>query len=262
MIRQVYATARQARARCRLRIRRHAHFHGRAGAAVTGIEIDAEAHAWASNGSANFASKFPISRATFANRASKRIGPIRCRRLPGCARAVLDPSAVIRSLCTIDEARRRYLHPNPNKYGLDQLMSDHHYALQASLRFLARKPSNIGNSPRRSAEHYGVGYERGEKFIFLRSTQWRHLNPVDRFSHVDHVVWYRPPSPHVHAPESPIYPACAPNSKTHSPPHDESRAAYAHASEQIISFGSSPSSCPKRAMPSFALCIGLWRLRH
>jgi SAM-dependent methyltransferase len=107
---------------------------------------------------------------------------------------VMEPKTVIDSRCRMMKPGGAFYIQIPNKYGIDQLMIDHHYALTG---ITARsRPQAIEYwqlATGEAAEHYGVGYERGEKFYFSAFARNRvKLNPVDRYDSAEHVRWYAP----------------------------------------------------------------------
>lgn len=178
---------------------------------------------------------------------------------------VLDPTSVIRALCTMLKPGGVIYIQIPNKYGIDQLMSDHHYAL-TGITALSR-PQAIEYwqlATGEAAEHYGVGYERGEKFYFSAfARNGVKLNPVDRYPHVDHVLWYAAAvSAMCRRLESPIHAGLRPELEKRIR-HRMTKVAqlYAHASQQIISLSESPDIMAE-ACDSVVrrLCVGLWRL--
>src|SRR5579859_1563490 len=177
---------------------------------------------------------------------------------------VLDPSAVIHSLCNMLKPGGVIYIQIPNKYGLDQLISDHHYAL-TGITALSR-PQAIEYwqlATGEAAEHYGVGYERGEKFYFSAfARNGVKLNPVDRYTHVDHLVWYAPAvSALCTRLESPIFPGLRPELEKRVRRRMKKVAQlYAHASERIISFRDSPDLVSEACDAVVRrLCVGLWR---
>jgi hypothetical protein len=143
-------------------------------------------------------------------------------------------------------------------------MSDHHYAL-TGITALSR-PQAIEYwqlATGEAAEHYGVGYERGEKFYFSAfARNGVRLNPVDRYNHVDHVTWYAPAvSALCKRLETPIYPGLRPELEKRVR-HRMTRVAqlYAHASQQIISLSASPEVMAEACDTVVRrLCLGLWR---
>lgn len=177
---------------------------------------------------------------------------------------VLDPKSVIDSLCGLLKPRGVIYVQIPNRYGIDQLMSDHHYALTgitALSRLQAIEYWQLAAGE--AAEHYGVGYERGEKFYcsaFARNGV--QLNPVDRYPSPDHVAWYAPAvSAMCTRLEQPIYSGLRPElEKRIRRRMTKVAQLYAHASQQIIGLQSNPellaTACDSVVR---RLCLGLWR---
>ena len=235
------------------------------GAAVTGIEIDAERARVGKQRLGELRLEVPYLEGDICEPGIEaKLGRFDVVVCQDVLEHVLDPSAVIRSLCTMMKPGGVIYIQIPNKYGLDQLMSDHHYALPG-ITALSR-PQAVEYwqlATGEAAEHYGVGHERGEKFYFSAfARNGVKLNPVDRFSHVDHVVWYAPAvSAMCTRLESPIYPGLRPElEKRIRRRMTKVAQLYAHASEQIISFGSSPELVSEACDAVVRrLCIGLWR---
>ena len=177
---------------------------------------------------------------------------------------VLDPKSVIDSLCRLLKPGGVIYVQIPNKYGIDQLMQDHHYAL-TGITALSR-PQAIEYwqlATGEPAEHYGVGYERGEKFYlsaFARNGV--QLNPVDRYPSPDHVAWYAPAvSAMCTRLEQPIHSGLRPELQSRIRRRMVKVAQlYAHASQQIIQLQSDPdllaAACDSVVR---RLCLGLWR---
>jgi SAM-dependent methyltransferase len=181
---------------------------------------------------------------------------------------VMHPKAVIDSLCGMMKPGGVIYVQIPNKYGIDQLMRDHHYAL-TGITALSR-PQAIEYwqlATGEAAENYGVGYERGEKFYLsaFRKNRVR-LNPIDRYESIDHVLWYAPAvSDMCTRLEAPIYPGLRPKLERQIHRRMTKVAQlYAHASQQIIDMqGDSEELKEITAAACDAvvrrLCLGLWR---
>ena len=177
---------------------------------------------------------------------------------------VLNPARVIASLCSILRAGGFIYVQIPNKYGIDQLMSDHHFALTgitALSRFQATEYWRLATGG--PAEHYDVGYERGEKFYtaaFRKSGVT--LNPIERYPSVEHVLWFADSvSQMCKRLEQPIFPGLRPELETRIRRRMTLVARlYAHASEQIIALQDQPeilaAACDAVVR---RLCVGLWR---
>jgi hypothetical protein len=171
---------------------------------------------------------------------------------------------VIDSLCRMMKSGGVIYIQIPNKYGIDQLMKDHHYAL-TGITALSR-PQAIEYwqlATGEAAEHYGVGYERGEKFYlsaFARNGV--RLNPVDRYNSAEHVLWYaQAVSEMCTRLEKPVYPGLRPElEKRIRRRMTKVAQLYAHASQQIINLQSTPSVAEAACDAVVRrLCLGLWR---
>jgi len=147
--------------------------------------------------------------------------------------------------------------------GREQLMKDHHCA-RTGITALSR-PQAIEYwqlVPGEAAEHYGVGYERGEKFYlsaFARNAV--RLNPVDRYDSAEHVLWYAPAvSEMCQRLEKPIYPGPLELQKRIRRRMTKVAQLNAHASQQIINLqGSNDLAATARDAVVRRLCLGLWR---
>ena len=235
------------------------------GAAVTGIEIDPERTRMGHQRLAELGLEVPYLEGDICEKSIvQKLGQFDVVVCQDVLEHVLDPTAVIASLCAMMKPSGVIYIQVPNKYGIDQLMQDHHYAL-TGITALSR-PQAIEYftlATGEGTEHYGVGYERGEKYYlsaFARNGV--QLNPVDRYTHVDHVLWY---SPAVSAMctrlEKEIYPGLRPELQRKIR-HRMMKVAqlYTHASQQIIGLQNSPevagAACDAVVR---RLCIGLWR---
>jgi 2-polyprenyl-3-methyl-5-hydroxy-6-metoxy-1,4-benzoquinol methylase len=179
---------------------------------------------------------------------------------------VMDPKAVIDSLCAMLKPGGVIYIQIPNKYGIDQLMKDHHYAL-TGITALSR-PQAIEYwqlATGQAAEQYGVGYERGEKFYMAAfARNGVRLNPVDRYDDPEHVLWYAPAvSDMCTRLEKPIYPGLRPElAKRIHRRMTKVAQLYAHASQQIINMqNTNAKDLTAEACDSVVrrLCLGLWR---
>jgi 2-polyprenyl-3-methyl-5-hydroxy-6-metoxy-1,4-benzoquinol methylase len=235
------------------------------GAAITGIEIDPERARMGKQRLGELGLDVPYLEGDICESGIEaKLGQFDVVVCQDVLEHVLDPSSVIRSLCAMMKPGGVIYIQIPNKYGLDQLMSDHHYALTgitALSRHQAIEYWQLATGA--AAEHYGVGYERGEKFYFSAfARNGVKLNPVDRYTHVDHLVWYAPAvSAMCTRLESPIYPGLRPElEKRIRRRMTKVAQLYAHASEKIISFGDSPDLVSEACDAVVRrLCVGLWR---
>jgi 2-polyprenyl-3-methyl-5-hydroxy-6-metoxy-1,4-benzoquinol methylase len=235
------------------------------GAIVTGIEIDSERANLGRQRLAELGMEINYCEGDIcAPGIVERLGQFDLVVCQDVLEHVLDPSGVIRSLCQMLRPGGLIYIQIPNKYGIDQLMKDHHYAL-TGITALSR-PQAIEYwqlATGEAAEHYGVGYERGEKFY--QAAFARHgvsLSPVDRYMHVDHVLWYAPAVSAMCARlEKEIYPGLRPAlQKRIKRRMTKIAQLHAHASQQIISLQASPEIAAAACDAVVRrLCAGLWR---
>jgi 2-polyprenyl-3-methyl-5-hydroxy-6-metoxy-1,4-benzoquinol methylase len=177
---------------------------------------------------------------------------------------VLEPSRVIQSVSRMLRPGGVVFVQIPNKYGIDQLMSDHHYSL-TGITALSRNQAieywRLATSE--PPENYSVGYERGEKFY--RSAFSRHgvnLFPAERYGSMEHVLWFAPKvSEMCTRLEREVYPGLRPDlAKRIRRRMTAVAALYAHASKQIASMADNPElSAAACDAVVRRLCLGLWR---
>lgn len=235
------------------------------GADVTGVEIDPERLEMGRRRLADLSMNVPYTLGDICDQATcAALGTFDLVVCQDVLEHVLEPARVIGSLCALLRPGGMIYVQIPNKYGIDQLMSDHHYAL-VGLTALSR-PQAIEYwqlATGEAAQHYSVGYERGEKFYqaaFRRNGV--ELRPLERFPSADHVVWF---APHVSEMcsrlEREIYPGLRP-ALAQKIRRRMTKVAqlYAHASEQIIALRDNPAllevACDAVVR---RLCVGLWR---
>lgn len=177
---------------------------------------------------------------------------------------VLDPSKVIASLCAVLNPGGIIFVQIPNKYGVDQLLKDHHYALTgitALSRAQAIEYWQLATGE--TADNYTVGYERGEKFYtaaFRRNGV--ELRPLERYPSVEHVAWFAPQiSEMCRRLERDIYPGLRPAlARRIRRRLIKVAQLYAHASQQIIALQSNPPLLAEACDAVVRrLCLGLWR---
>ena len=177
---------------------------------------------------------------------------------------VLEPTRVIQAVSKMLRPGGVVFVQIPNKYGIDQMMSDHHYGL-TGITTLSRNQAieywRLATSE--PPEHYSVGYERGEKYY--RSAFARNgvnLFPVERYQSMEHVLWFAPRvSEMCTRLEHEIYPGLRPPlAKRVRRRMTAIAKLYAHASQQIVSMADKPelagAACDAVVR---RLCLGLWR---
>jgi len=235
------------------------------GAAITGIEIDPERARMGKQRLDELGLEVPYLEGDICEKGiEEKLGRFDVVVCQDVLEHVMDPSAVIRSLCTMMKPCGVIYIQIPNKYGIDQLMRDHHYALTGITALSRAQAIEYWQlATKEAAEHYGVGYERGEKFYFSAfARNGVRLNPVDRYNHVDHVTWYAPAiSAMCKRLEQPIYPGLRPElEKRIRRRMTKVAQLYAHASQQIISLSGKPELAAEACDAVVRrLCVGLWR---
>lgn len=235
------------------------------GANVQGIEIDPERATMGRQRIRDLQMEIPYDEGDICDaQTCERLGTFDVIVCQDVLEHVLNPTRVIASLCRMLRPRGVVYFQIPNKYGIDQLMSDHHYAL-TGITALSR-PQAIEYwqcATGELAEHYGVGYERGEKFYdaaFRRGGVA--LNPVERYSSPDHVAWYAAAvSQMCTRLEREIHPGLRPELQARIRRRMMLVARlYSHASEQVVALQNQPellaAACDAIVR---RLCLGLWR---
>jgi SAM-dependent methyltransferase len=235
------------------------------GANVTGIEIDPERARMGQLRLKELKMEVPYIEGDICEPGiGEKIGQFDVVICQDVLEHVMEPGAVIAALCKMMKPGGVIYIQIPNKYGIDQLMNDHHYAL-TGITALSR-PQAIEYwrlAAGEAAEHYGVGYERGEKFYLSAFARGGvRLNPVDRYESAEHVLWYAPAvSEMCTRLEKSIYPGLRPElEKRIRRRMTKVAQLYAHASQRIIELQSSKEiSAAACDAVVRRLCLGLWR---
>ncbi len=177
---------------------------------------------------------------------------------------VMDPTKAIAGLCKMLRPRGVIYIQIPNKYGIDQLMSDHHYGL-TGITALSRNQAveYFCMAKGKTAEEYQVGYERGERYYM---TAFRRggvrLNPVDRYATMEHVLWFAPQvSEMCTRLEKAIHPGLRPALESRIRRRMTKVAElYARVSQLIIQLEKKPEPLAQACDAAVRrLCLGLWR---
>jgi len=107
---------------------------------------------------------------------------------------VMDPQLAIRHISMLLRPGGFVYVAVPNKYAPDFILADHHYKLMG-ISLLSR-PQGVEYFTQATGipgEHYGVGYYRTEKYYRAAFARWGvTLEPIERYSRVEHVLWYAP----------------------------------------------------------------------
>ncbi|MGH9741314.1 MAG: class I SAM-dependent methyltransferase, partial [Candidatus Acidiferrum sp.] len=235
------------------------------GADVSGVEIDPERAQMGRRRLDDLRLRVPYHEADICAAGIRgRLGTFDVVVCQDVLEHVLDPTQVIESLCAMLRPKGVIYIQIPNKYGIDQLMSDHHYAL-TGITALSRAQAIeyfclATNAP---AEHYSVGYERGERYYMAAFRRGGvKLQPVDRFPNMEHVLWYAPKiSEMCTRLEGEIYPGLRPELQKRIR-HRMTKVAqlYARVSQHIIQLEKQPEQMAQACDATVRrLCLGLWR---
>jgi len=235
------------------------------GADVVGVEIDAERAQMGRQRLADLGMDVPYLLGDICDAATcAELGAFDVIVCQDVLEHVLDPAAVIASLCALLDPGGIIFVQIPNKYGVDQLLKDHHYAL-TGITCLSRAQAieywQLATGE--AAENYTVGYERGEKFYtaaFRRNGV--ELRPLERYQSVEHVAWFAPQiSEMCQRLERDIYPGLRPAlAQKIRRRMIKVAQLYAHASQQIIALQTNPPLLTQACDAVVRrLCLGLWR---
>ena len=235
------------------------------GAEVVGVEIDAERAQMGRQRLADLGMDIPYLLGDICDpKTCAQLGTFDTVVCQDVLEHVLDPSTVIASLCALLTPGGNIFVQIPNKYGVDQLLKDHHYAL-TGITVLSR-PQAIEYwqlATGEAAENYSVGFERGEKFYaaaFRRNGVA--LRPLERYPSVEHVAWFAPQiSEMCQRLERDIYPGLRPAlARKVQRRMIKVARLYAHASQQIIALQNNPALLAEACDAVVRrLCLGLWR---
>lgn len=176
---------------------------------------------------------------------------------------VLEPAKVISALCGLLRPGGVVYVQVPNKYGADQLMSDHHYGL-VGLTALARAQSieywclDTGLPP----GEYGVGYERTEPWyqrVFARGGV--RLAQVEPYDSLDHLLWYSNAfSAMVDRLKQPIHPALPPRLAARIRRRMAAVILHYHRSlQRVMAMPEGPERAAFCDAAVRRVCVGLWR---
>ncbi len=235
------------------------------GAEVVGVEIDEERAQMGRRRLDDLGMKVPYHEADICEAGMReRLGAFDVVVCQDVLEHVLDPTQVINSLCAMLRPKGVIYIQIPNKYGIDQLMSDHHYAL-TGITALSRAQAieYFCLATGAPAEHYSVGYERGERY-YMSAFKRRgvKLQPVDRFPSMEHVLWYAPRiSEMCTRLEREIHAGLRPElQKRIRYRMTKVAQLYARVSQHIIGLEKKPELLAQACDATVRrLCLGLWR---
>ena len=235
------------------------------GADVVGVEIDKERAEMGRQRLGELGLQVEYYEADICDRGMReRLGSFDVVVCQDVLEHVMDPTQVIESLCAMLRPKGVIYIQIPNKYGIDQLMSDHHYALTgitALSRVQAIEYFCLATGA--PAEHYSVGFERGERY-YMSAFKRRgvKLQPVDRFPSMEHVLWYAPRvSEMCTRLEREIHSGLRPELQKRIR-HRMTKVAklYVQISQHIIQLEKKPEALAQACDAAVRrLCMGLWR---
>jgi 2-polyprenyl-3-methyl-5-hydroxy-6-metoxy-1,4-benzoquinol methylase len=163
------------------------------GARAMGVEIDRERAEMSKQRLAALGMEIPVHEADICEEATRaRLGGafdvVVCQDV---LEHVLDPGAVIRGLSRLLVPGGVIYVQIPNKWGIDQLLSDHHYGLTGITALSRRQAIEYWtHATREDPRHYGVGFERGERYYlsaFARAgVKLEHVQRNASLHHVAH----------------------------------------------------------------------------
>jgi SAM-dependent methyltransferase len=237
------------------------------GADVTGVEIDLERAQMGNRRLRELGMQIPYFHGDICERETReRLGQFDVVVCQDVLEHVMDPTRVIAGLCAMLRPKGVIYIQIPNKYGIDQLLSDHHYGL-TGITALSRNQAieYFCLATGAPVEAYCVGFERGERYYtaaFKRGGVA--LNPVDRYPSMDHVLWFAPQiSALCTRLEREIFPGLRPELQKRIR-HRMTKVAslYSRVGQLIIELQkSNKSDAVAKACDAAVrrLCFGLWR---
>jgi 2-polyprenyl-3-methyl-5-hydroxy-6-metoxy-1,4-benzoquinol methylase len=177
---------------------------------------------------------------------------------------VMDPTLMVQTMCSMLKPGGVIFVQVPNKWGAQQLMSDHHYAL-TGITALSRKQAieywQLATGE--EAQHYGVGYPRGERYYmnaFARCGVT--LNHLQKYNSLAHVAWFaRDISALCERLQKEIYPGLRPELQARVRRRIiKVLELYSHASEVIKQMQSQQQDASEACDQIVRrLCAPLWR---
>lgn len=177
---------------------------------------------------------------------------------------VMDPTLMIHTMCSMLKPGGVIFVQVPNKWGAQQLMADHHYALTGITALSRNQAIEYWQlATGEEARHYGVGYPRGERFYlngFARCGVT--LNHLQRYSSLAHVAWFaRDISALCERVRKEIYPGLRPELQARVRRRIiKVLELYSHASEMIKQLQSRPEDSAEACDQVVRrLCMPLWR---
>jgi SAM-dependent methyltransferase len=177
---------------------------------------------------------------------------------------VMDPTLMIQTMCSMLKPGGVIFLQMPNKWGAQQLLADHHYALTGITALSRNQAIEYWQlATGEEARHYGVGYPRGERYYlnaFARCGVT--LNHLQKHDSLAHVAWFaRDINALCARVQKEIYPGLRPELQGRIKRRIiKVLELYAHASEVIKQLQSSPHGTGEACDQIVRrLCMPLWR---
>jgi SAM-dependent methyltransferase len=177
---------------------------------------------------------------------------------------VMDPTLMVRTVCSMLRPGGVIFIQIPNKWGAQQLMADHHYALTGITALSRNQAIEYWQlATGEEARHYGVGYPRGERYYmnaFARCGVT--LNHLQKYGSLDYVAWFaRDINALCERLKKEIYPGLRPELQARVRRRMiKVLELYAHASELIKQWQSRPEDAAEASDRTVRrLCLPLWR---
>lgn len=177
---------------------------------------------------------------------------------------VMEPTLMVQTMCSMLKPGGVIFVQVPNKWGAQQLMADHHYALTGITALSRNQAIEYWQlATGEEAKHYGVGYPRGERFYmnaFARCGVT--LSHLQKYNSLSHVAWFaRDISALCERVQKEIYPGLRPELQARIR-HRIIKVLelYSHASEVIKQIQANPTGAAEACDQTVRrLCAPLWR---
>lgn len=176
---------------------------------------------------------------------------------------VMDPTLMIQTMCSMLKPGGVIYLQMPNKWGAQQLLSDHHYALTGITALSRNQAIEYWQlATGEEARHYGVGYPRGERYYlnaFARCGVT--LNHLQKCNSLSHLAWFaRDISTLCDRVQKEIFPGMRPELQARVRRRIlKVLELYAHSSEVIKQMQNPEEAAEACDLVVRKLCMPLWR---
>ena len=236
------------------------------GAHVMGVEIDPERARMGKQRLAEIGIECDYREADICDPVARgNIGPFDVITCQDVIEHVMDPTLMIQTMSSLLKPGGIIYLQMPNKWGAQQLMADHHYALTGITALSRNQAIEYWQlATGEEARHYGVGYPRGERYYlnaFARCGVT--LNHLQKFDQLAHLAWHAQDVTTLCARlQKEIYPGLRPELDQRIRRRImKVLELYAHAAEAIKQLQHSNPKIAAEAVDQTVrrLCMPLWR---